>query len=153
MFRSQEGLNFFRTGIQKAVDITLEGQTCSSSNKVKVVTKQVKVTPVKIGASVVSEHSVKEGKIKEIRMFLAHCDKSMCSRGQGDPCSKCCEDSNLQLLCFESFKNVQDQIQSIYNLRMKFFGPSISRKKRRSVLQQEMRGMVKVVCKHNYFFS
>lgn len=132
MFQSKDGLNFHRnsSAVSKTLEVTLEAEEApkkgSTQNKVKV------------GVSVISEHTKKEKKMTDIRSFLASKNSKCCSRGANvdDPCS-------TSSLCFNVFKDVAEQEAAIYQLRNLYFAPNVSKKKRRSILLQEMKSMIK----------
>jgi hypothetical protein len=44
--------------------------------------------------------------------------------------------------CFEAFDNVKQQQSSIMDLRMKYFDLSVTKQSRRSILKQELLGML-----------
>lgn len=153
---SEDGLNFYRKDPPSH-------DTPSSVDPVEVVVefkprkkrvKQIVGAKIKVGKSVYREHLAKEAKLKEVRDFLKEAKPHCCLHREGlcrvgKSTSFIHNPDNIlwageKTSCFEAFSTVKDQETSIRDLRMKYFGPYVSKKNRRPLLTQEMLGMVEV---------
>lgn len=129
---TKKGLHFYREGNRPIANSKLDDIPDDLQVEDEDLNLQGKA--LKVGASLLTEHHYKMVKMNEVRDWICHHTKHrtrLCSRG-------------CQQNCLTSFKDCLNQEQSIWELRKKFFHPSVSKKGRRSALDSELESMIEV---------